>query len=50
MNKNFKIREQDYKEMQGMTEKKAGQFIKGLWGDECEGKPVETKDAKLASA
>ena len=30
MNKNFKIREQDYKAMQGMNEKQAGQFIKGL--------------------
>ena len=50
MNKNFKIREQDYKAMQGMTEKQAGQFIKGLCGYAFEGKPFETKDAKLASA
>lgn len=32
MNRNFKLREQDYKAMQGMTEKEAGQFIKGLCG------------------
>lgn len=50
MNKNFKIREQDYKAMQGMNEKQAGQFIKGLCGYAFEGKPFETKDAKLATA
>ena len=50
MNKNFKIREQDYKALQGMNEKQAGQFIKGLCGYAFEGKPFETKDAKLASA
>ncbi len=50
MNKNFKIREQDYRAMQGMTEKKAGQFIKGLCGYAFDGLPMETKDAKIASA
>lgn len=49
-NKNFKIREQDYKAMQGMTEKQAGQFIKGLCGYAFDGVPLETKDAKIASA
>ena len=49
MNKNFKIREQDYKAMQGMNEKQAGQFIKGLCGYAFEGKPFETKDAKLGA-
>ena len=48
--KNFKLREQDYKAMQGMSEKQAGQFIKGLCGYAFEGKPFETKDAKLATA
>ena len=28
--KNFKLREQDYKALQDMSEKQAGQFIKGL--------------------
>lgn len=51
MNKrNFKIREEDYKAMQGMTEKQAGQFIKGLCCYAFEGVPMETKDAKIASA
>lgn len=50
MNRNFKIREQDYKAMQGMTEKEAGQFIKGLCGYAFDGVPLETKDAKIASA
>ena len=50
MNKNFKIREQDYKAMQGMTEKEAGQFIKGLCGYAFDGVPMETKEAKIASA
>ena len=49
-NKNFKIREQDYKAMQGMTEKQAGQFIKGLCGYAFDGVALETKDAKVASA
>lgn len=31
-NRNFKLREQDYKAMLDMTEKQAGQFIKGLCG------------------
>lgn len=30
--KNFKLREQNYKALQGMSEKQAGQFIKGLCG------------------
>ena len=49
MNRNCKIREQDYKAMQGMSERQAGQFIKGL----CyafDGVPLETKNAKIASA
>ena len=50
MNKNFKLREQDYMALQGMSEKQAGQFIKGLCGYAFEGKPFETKDAKLATA
>lgn len=50
MNRNFKIREQDYKAMQGMSEKQAGQFIKGLCGYAFDGVPLETKDAKIASA
>lgn len=50
MNKNFKLREQDYKAIQGMTEKEAGQFIKGLCGYAFDGVPMETKDAKIASA
>lgn len=50
MNRNFKLREQDYKAMQGMTEKEAGQFIKGLCGYAFDGVPMETKDAKIASA
>ena len=51
MNKrNFKIREEDYKAMQGMTEKQAGQFIKGLCGYAFDGVALETKDAKVASA
>mgnify|MGYP000043805444 FL=1 len=50
MNKNFKLKEQDYKALQGMSEKQAGQFIKGLCGYAFEGKPFETKDAKLATA
>ena len=48
--RNFKLREQDYKAMQGMTEKEAGQFIKGLCGYAFDGVPLETKDAKIASA
>ena len=50
MNRNFKIREQDYKAMQGMNERQAGQFIKGLCGYAFDGVPLETKDAKIASA
>ena len=50
MNRNFKIREQDYKAMQGMSERQAGQFIKGLCGYAFDGVPLETKDAKIASA
>ena len=50
MNRNFKLREQDYKAIQGMTEKEAGQFIKGLCGYAFDGVPMETKDAKIASA
>ena len=50
MNRNFKIREQDYKAMQGMNERQAGQFIKGLCGYAFDGVPMETKDAKIASA
>ena len=50
MNKNFKLREQDYMALQGMSVKQAGQFIKGLCGYAFEGKPFETKDAKLATA
>lgn len=49
-NKNFKIREQDYRAIQDMTEKEAGQFIKGLCGYAFDGVPLETKDAKIASA
>lgn len=49
-NRNFKLREQDYKAMQGMNEKQAGQFIKGLCGYAFDGVPMETKDAKIASA
>ena len=49
MNRNFKIREQDYKAMQGMSERQAGQFIKGLCGYAFDGVPLETKDAKIAS-
>lgn len=48
--KNFKFREQEYKAIQGMTEKEAGQFVKGLCGYAFEGVPFETKDAKIASA
>ena len=36
--KNFKLREQDYKALQGMSEKQTGQFIKGLCGYAFEGK------------
>lgn len=50
MNRNFKIREQDYKAIQGMSERQAGQFIKGLCGYAFDGVPPETKDAKIASA
>ena len=39
MNRNFKLREQDYKAIQGMTEKEAGQFIKGLCGYAFDGVP-----------
>lgn len=49
-NRNFKLREQDYKAMLDMTEKQAGQFIKGLCGYAFDGVPMETKDAKIASA
>lgn len=48
--KNFKLREEEYKAMEGMTEKQAGQFIKGLCKYAFESEPFETKDAKLASA
>lgn len=48
--KNFKFRQQDYKAIQGMNEKEAGQFIKGLCGYAFDGVPFETKDAKIASA
>lgn len=48
--KNFKLREQEYKAMQGMSEKQAGQFIKGLCGYVFERVPFETKDAKVAMA
>ena len=50
MNRNFKIREQDYKAIQGMSERQAGQFIKGLCGYAFDGVPLKTKDAKIAAA
>ena len=49
-NRNFKLREQDYKAMLDMTEKQAGQFIKGLCGYAFDGVPMETKGAKIAPA
>lgn len=39
-NRNFKLREQDYKAMLDMTEKQAGQFIKGLCGYAFDGVPI----------
>lgn len=39
-NRNFKLREQDYKAMLDMTEKQAGQFIKGLCGYAFDGVPT----------
>ena len=46
----FKFREHDYKTIQGMTDKEAGQFIKGLCCYAFDGVPMETKDVKIASA
>lgn len=48
--KTCKIRQQDYKAIQGMNERQAGQFIKGLCGYAFDGVPMETQDAKIASA
>lgn len=48
--KNFKLREREYDAILNMTEKEAGQFIKGLCGYAFVGIPFETKDAKIASA
>lgn len=48
--KTCKIRQQDYKAIQGMNERQAGQFIKGLCGYAFGGVPMETQDAKIASA
>ena len=45
-----RISAKDSMALQGMSEKQAGQFIKGLCGYAFEGKPFETKDAKLATA
>lgn len=48
--KSFKLREREYDAILNMTEKEAGQFIKGLCGYAFVGIPFETKDAKIASA
>lgn len=48
--KSFKLREKDYDAILCMTEKEAGQFIKGLCGYAFVGIPFKTKDAKIASA
>lgn len=49
-NRNFKLREQDYKAMLDMTEKQAGRSSRGCAGYAFDGVPMETKDAKIASA
>ena len=49
-NRNFKLREQDYKAMLDMTEKQDAQYINGQCDYPFDGVPMETKDAKIASA
>lgn len=46
----FKFRYQDYKAVQDMTDKEAGEFIKGLSKYAFDGVAFESKNAKIASA
>lgn len=47
---NFRFRESYAKIIKSMTDKQAGEFIKGVCGYVFEGKPLETKDEFLKGA
>jgi len=47
MKKNFKFKEQYYKVIRELTDKQAGEFIKGVCAYVYEGKPFITKDEYL---